>query len=44
MARAFADAMRTGRSTFLAGAMIAPKLAVPSTPEFGRPFSTDFAD
>ena len=43
MARAFADAVRAGRSAFLAGPMIAQELAVPSTPEFGRPFSSDSA-
>ena len=41
MAGAFAEAVRAGRSAFLAGPMIAQELAVPSTPEFGRPFSTD---
>lgn len=43
MARAFAEAVRAGRSAFLAGPMIVQELAVPSTPEFGRPFSTDSA-
>jgi thiazole synthase len=41
MAGAFAWAVRAGRSAFLAGPMIAQELAVPSTPEFGRPFSVD---
>jgi thiazole synthase len=41
MARAFAEAVRAGRSAFLAGPMTVQKLAVPSTPEFGRPFSVD---
>jgi thiazole synthase len=43
MARAFAEAVRAGRSAFLAGPMIVQELAVPSTPEFGRPFSSDSA-
>lgn len=38
MAGAFADAIRAGRSAFLAGPMIAQEVAVPSTPEIGRPF------
>lgn len=41
MARAFAEAVRAGRSAFLAGPMIVQDLAVPSTPEFGRPFAAD---
>jgi thiazole synthase len=41
IARAFAGAMRAGRSAFLAGPMIVQELAVPNTPEFGRPFLTD---
>src|ERR1700687_531312 len=41
MARAFAEAVKAGRSAFLAGPMIVQELAVPSTPEFGRPFSTN---
>jgi glycine oxidase len=43
MARAFAEAVRAGRSAFLAGPMIVQELAVPSTPEFGRPFSSGSA-
>lgn len=38
MAGGFADAIRAGRSAFLAGPMIAQEVAVPSTPEIGRPF------
>ena len=38
MASAFAGA---GRSAFLAGPMTVQRLAVPSTPELGRPFSAD---
>lgn len=41
MAGAFADAIRAGRSAFLAGPMIVQEVAVPSTPEIGRPFSSD---
>jgi thiazole synthase len=41
MASAFAAAVRAGRSAFLAGPMIVQELAVPSTPELGRPFSAD---
>jgi thiazole synthase len=41
MARAFGDAVRAGRQAFLSGPMIVQELAVPSTPEFGRPFSTN---
>ena len=36
-------AVRAGRGAFLAGPMIVQELAVPSTPEFGRPFSSDSA-
>ena len=39
MASAFAGAVRAGRSAFLAGPMTVQQLAVPSTPELGRPFS-----
>ena len=39
MAGAFAAAVRAGRSAFLAGPMAVQELAVPSTPELGRPFS-----
>jgi thiazole synthase len=39
MASAFAAAVRAGRSAFLAGPMAVQELAVPSTPELGRPFS-----
>jgi thiazole synthase len=40
MAKAFAEAVRAGRSAFLAGPMAVQELAVSSTPELGRPFST----
>ena len=39
MAGAFAAAVRAGRNAFLAGPMAVQELAVPSTPELGRPFS-----
>jgi len=39
MARAFAQAVKGGRSAFLAGPMIVQEAAVPSTPEIGRPFA-----
>jgi thiazole synthase len=39
MAGAFADAIRAGRSGFLAGPMIMQDAAVASTPEIGRPFT-----
>jgi thiazole synthase len=38
MARAFAAAVEAGRSAYLAGPMPAQELAVPSTPEIGKPF------
>ncbi len=41
MARAFANAVSAGRSAFLAGPMIVQQVAVPSTPEIGRPFASD---
>ena len=41
MASAFAKAINAGRSAFLAGPMIVQELAVPSTPEIGRPFTLD---
>jgi len=41
MARAFAGAVTAGRRAFLGGPMIVQELAVPSTPELGRPFSID---
>ena len=41
MAAAFASAVRAGRAGFLAGPMIAQDAAAPSTPELGRPFSTE---
>lgn len=39
MALAFSDAVRAGRSGYMAGPMSVQGLAVPSTPELGRPFS-----
>jgi thiazole synthase len=39
MAGAFAQAVKGGRSAFLAGPMIVQETAVPSTPEIGRPFA-----
>ena len=39
MAAAFAAAVRSGRAGYLAGPMTVQGLAVPSTPEIGRPFS-----
>ena len=41
MASAFAKAINAGRSAFLAGPMIVQEVAVPSTPEIGRPFTVD---
>ena len=38
MAGAFADAVRAGRTAFLAGAMTAQDVAQPSTPVLGTPF------
>jgi thiazole synthase len=43
MASAFADAVRSGRSAFLAGPMNAQEFAVASTPEIGRPFTLEFS-
>lgn len=40
MAAAFSSAVRAGRSAFKAGPMTVQELAVPSTPEIGRPFAT----
>jgi len=40
MAGAFAHAIQSGRSAFLAGPMVAQNAAVPSTPEIGRPFAS----
>jgi thiazole synthase len=40
MAGAFAKAVNGGRSAFLAGPMIVEEIAVPSTPEIGRPFAS----
>jgi thiazole synthase len=41
MASAFAKAINAGRGAFLAGPMIVQEVAVPSTPEIGRPFTLD---
>jgi len=41
MAGAFAQAVRAGRSAFLAGPMAVQRLAVSSTPVIGRPFGLD---
>jgi thiazole synthase len=41
MASAFAEAVKGGRSAFLAGPMVVHEAAVSSTPELGRPFSSD---
>jgi thiazole synthase len=41
MAGAFASAVRAGRGAFLAGPMITQEVAVPSTPQIGRPFALD---
>jgi thiazole synthase len=43
MAGAFAQAVRAGRSAFLGGPMTVQEMAVASTPEIGRPFTTDFS-
>jgi thiazole synthase len=40
MAKAFANAVKGGRSAFLAGPMVAQEAAVSSTPEIGRPFAS----
>jgi len=40
MAGAFSQAVKGGRSAFLAGPMIVQETAVPSTPEIGRPFAS----
>ena len=41
MAGAFANAIRAGRSAFLAGPMTPQDAAAPSTPEIGRPFASN---
>ena len=43
MAGAFASAIKAGHSAFVAGPMIVLETAVPSTPEIGRPFATDYS-
>jgi thiazole synthase len=40
MAGAFAQAVESGRSAFVAGPMVSQNAAVPSTPEIGRPFAS----
>jgi thiazole synthase len=40
MAGAFAEAIKGGHRAFLAGPMIVQEIAVPSTPEIGRPFAS----
>jgi len=42
MARAFSNAIRAGRGSFLAGPMVEQETAVPSTSEIGRIFATDY--
>jgi thiazole synthase len=41
MASAFANAIRAGRGSFLAGPMSVQEIAVASTPEIGRPLTFD---
>jgi thiazole synthase len=41
MASAFAEAIKGGRNAFLAGPMIVQEIAVASTPEIGRPFTSE---
>ena len=41
MASAFANAVKGGRSAFLAGPMIVQERAVTGTPEIGRPFASE---
>jgi thiazole synthase len=43
MAGAFSSAIKAGHSAFVAGPMIVQTTAVPSTPEIGRPFATDYS-
>src|ERR1700688_1439157 len=43
MAGAFASAIKAGHSAFVAGPMVVQETAVPSTPEIGRPFATDYS-
>jgi thiazole synthase len=40
MAGAFAEGIRAGRSAFLGGPMTVQEMAVPSSPEIGRPFAS----
>jgi thiazole synthase len=40
MAGAFAEAVKGGRRAFRAGPMVVQEIAVPSTPEIGRPFAS----
>jgi len=44
MASAFASAVTAGRRAFLAGPMIVREMAVSSTPEIGRPFTSASSD
>jgi thiazole synthase len=41
MASAFADAIKGGRNAFLAGPMVVQENAVASTPQIGRPFTSE---
>jgi len=41
MAGAFAGAIRAGRAAYQAGPMVPQEVAVPSTPEIGRPFASN---
>ena len=43
MAGSFSNAIRAGRSAFLAGPMIVQEAAVSSTPQVGRPFATAYS-
>ena len=43
MAGAFSSAIKSGHSAFAPGTMIVEETAVPSTPEIGRPFATDYS-
>jgi thiazole synthase len=43
MAGAFASAIKAGHDAFVAGPMIVQETAVPSTPDIGRLFATDYS-
>jgi hypothetical protein len=43
MAGAFSNAVRGGRTAFLAGPMNVQEVAIASTPEIGRPFTPDLS-